>query len=291
MEPERMQNRCEWHDPAKMLNVRELVLIEPSYADLPDDRYTRVLTDICGDQGRLLVDENSDVLAIAVHTGNDRWAAGCFHLRMPTAAVISWFEDLGGDIYQEERDVWEASVRGYYSRQIAEEVTPALEDLNPARIGMVRSLIGEIWGEGQGESCLDFCCGSGLGSVVLRELGYNLLSCDIDMSLLSLGFSTGRLLPEETMCIDAIFADAYISKTDLGLGLMFGEINRFNTDLWEQITRQLLSLSRRSLITTGTKEEADLIAGWAAEVHAVAEVIENDRDLIYDRWICASSEA
>jgi hypothetical protein len=288
MEPERMPERCQWHDLAEILNVGELVLIEPSYADLPDDRYTSVLTGICGDQGRLLVDDHSEILAIAVHTGNDRWAAGCFHLRMPTGTVLSWFENLGGDIYQEDRDVWEASVRGYYSRQIAGEVTPALEDLNPARIGMIRSLIEELWGKGQGESCLDFCCGSGLGSVVLRELGYRVLSCDIDMSLLSLGFSTGRLLPEETMCIDASFADTYIGKTDRGLGLMFGEINQFNTDLWEQITSQLLSLTRRSLITTGTKAEADRIAGWAANGHAFTEIIESDRDPIYDHWVCIS---
>jgi hypothetical protein len=280
--------RSEWFELSEIFNVGKLALIEPSYADLTDDRYTSVLTDISGDQGRLLVDENSEVLAIAVHTGSDLWAAGCFHLRMPTARILSWFEDLGGDIYQEDRAVWEASVRGYYSRQIAEEVTPALEDLNPDRIGMVRSLIGEVWGKGRDESCLDFCCGSGLGSVVLHELGYQVLCCDIDVSLLSLGFSTGRLLPEETMCIDAIYADEYIRITDRGLGLMFGEINQFNADLWEQITRQILSLTSGSIITTGTRAEADLIARWAEQVHTDTRVIENDRDPIYDRWVCIS---
>jgi hypothetical protein len=285
-----MHTRWKWHDAAKILGVDNLDLIEPSYADLPDDRYTAILTTIQGDQGRLLVDENSDPLAVAVHSAHDHWIAGCFHLRIPTVSVITWFEDLGGDIYQEEREVWEASVRAYYSRQVAREVTPALEDLNPARIGIIRSIVHEIWGEGEGALCLDFCCGSGLGSVVLRNLGYRLLGCDIDMSLLSLGFSTGRLLPEETMCIDATCADAYIRKTDFGLGLMFGEINRFNADLWEQITRQLLSLSHRSIITTGTEEEAALIAGWAADTHAIAEIMENDRDPIYDRWVCVLTE-
>jgi hypothetical protein len=285
-----MRIRSEWHDPAKILEVGELVLIEPSFADLPDDRYTRILTSICGDQGRLLVDEDFDPQAVAVHTGDDHWTAGCFHLRVPTASVITWFEELGGDIYQEERDVWEASIRAYYSMQIAREVTPALEDLNPVRIGIIRSMIHEIWGEGQAATCIDFCCGSGLGSMVLRELGYRLLACDIDTSLLSLGLSTGRLLPEETMCIDATCADAYIKKIDLGLGLMFGEINRFNADLWEQITLQLLSLSHRSLITTGTEEEAALIAGWATNAHAIAEIIENNHDPIYDRWACVVSE-
>jgi SAM-dependent methyltransferase len=212
-------------------------------------------------------------------------------LRPPTAPVITRFEELGGELYQENREIWEASVRAWYSRRIAGEVTPALEDLNPARIGRIRSLILDLWGEGNGKRCLDFCCGSGLGSLVLRDLGYDLLSCDNDESLLSLGFSTGRLLPEETMCIDATCADSYIRKTDLGLGLMFGEINRFNTDVWEQITGMLVSLTHRSLVTTGTKEEAALIAAWADEAGACTEIMEYDGDPLYDRWVCSITEA
>jgi len=223
-----MQPGGKWLDLADIFGVGDLILIEPSFADLPDPRYTSVLISLPGDQGRLLIDEDSDPLSLAVHTGDDQWAAGCFMLRPPTASVITRFEELGGEMYQESRDIWEASVRAWYSRWIAGKVVPAPEDLNPARIGGIRSLVRDLWGEGQGKVCLDFCCGSGLGSLVLRDLGYSLLSCDNDESLLSLGFSTGRLLPEETMCIDATYADSYIGKTDRGLGLMFGEINRFN---------------------------------------------------------------
>jgi hypothetical protein len=283
------RNNAEYN-PADILEVRELQLIEPSYADLPDSRFTQFLMTLKGDQGRLLIDEHSDPLAIAIHAGSDMWTAGCFHLRPLTSSVITWFEALGGDIYQEERTLWEAAVRAYYSRQIAREVTPALEDLNPSRIGIVRSMVRGAWGSGQGASCLDFCCGSGLGSLVLRELEYRPLACDIDMSLLSRGLSSGRLLPQETMCIDATRADTYIRRAGFGLGLMFGEINSFNEDLWEQITRQLVSLSHRCLITTGTEHEADLVTSWAADDSIVTRVYENDTDPIYDRWVCEISE-
>jgi len=282
-----MQTGKKWPDLAEIFGVSNVVLIEPSYADLPDPRYTSALISLPGDQGRLLIDEESDPLSLAVHTGDDTWAAGCFMLRPPTASVITRFEELGGELFQENRDVWEASVRAWYSHWIAGEVTPALEDLNPARIGGIRSLVKDLWGEGQGRGCLDFCCGSGLGSLVLRDLGYSLLSCDNDASLLSLGFFTKRLLPEETICIDATYADTYITKTDLGLGLMFGEINRFNTELWEQITGMLVSLTHRSIVTTGTEEEAVLVAGWAAEGGGATEILENDNDPLYDRWVCA----
>lgn len=282
-----MQTDGTWLDLAEIFGVRDLVLIEPSFADLPDPLYTSVLISIPGDQARLLIDEDSDPLAMAVHIGDNRWAAGCFSRRSPTASVINRFEELGGELYQENRSVWEASVRAWYSQRIAGEVPPSLEDLNPARIERIRSLVHDLWGEGRGRTCLDFCCGSGLGSLVLRGLGYGVLSCDNDESLLSLGFSTQRLLPEETMWIDATSADRYIGKTELGLGLMFGEINRFNTELWERITGMLVSLTHRSLVTTGTEDEAALIAGWAAKAGAVAEMLENDGDLLYDRWVCA----
>lgn len=271
---------------AEIFGVDTVDLIEPSFADLIDDRFTALLLECPGDQARLLVDEESDPLAIAVHSGKDRWSAGCYHLRQPTASLISFFEDLGGDIYQEDRPVWEEAVREYYSLRIAAEVTPAFEDLNPERRTMVRELLEGAWGPGDGTTCLDFCCGSGLGSAVLRDLGYRVLACDIDCSLLSLGFSTGRLVPRETMCIDAQCARHYIKPVAIGLGLMFGEINDFNADVWEVLTRELVMLTDRCLITVGKEEEACRITAWAQESGCDVDVSENTRDPIYDRWIC-----
>jgi hypothetical protein len=274
---------------AVILGVGAVELVEPAFADLPDDWFTSTLLETEGDQGRFLVDEESEPLALAVHTGNDHWVAGCYHLRRANASVITFFEDLGGDIYQEERSVWEAAVRRYYSHMIPRHITPSLDDLNPARKDMVRSLLTEMWGPGKGTTCLDFCCGSGLGSVVLRDLGYSVLACDIDLGLLSLGFSTGRLLPHETMCFDATRARTYISPVPAGLGLMFGEIHAFNSDTWEQITRELVNLTGYSLITVGKKEEAELIASWVERGGCRVDVSENTRDPIYDRWVCSTS--
>ncbi len=274
---------------AGILGVRAVELVEPAFADLPDEWFTLMLLETEGDQGRLLVDEESEPLAVAVHTGNDQWVAGCYHLRQANASVIAFFEELGGDIYQEERSVWEAAVRRYYSLMIARDIAPSLDDLNPARKDMVRSLLADMWGPVKGTTCLDFCCGSGLGSAVLRDLGYSVLACDIDPGLLSLGFSTGRLLPRETMCIDATRARTYIPPAPAGLGLMFGEIHAFNSDTWEQITRELVNLTDHSLVTVGKEEEAELISSWVESCRCRVEVSENTRDPIYDRWVCRIS--
>jgi hypothetical protein len=270
---------------AELLGVEEVRFIEPSFSDLPDDSFTYMLLEIEGDQGRLLVDEESDPIALAVHTGAG-WIAGSFHLRSPTGAIIEYFEDLGGDIYQEDRSTWESAVREYYSGIIARMVTPALEDLNPARTVQVRELLSEYRNDLAGTSCIDCCCGSGVGSLILREMGYSVFSYDNDPALLSLGLQSGRLLPAQTMHIDATRAGDYINGADCGLGLMFGEINEFNRELWEDITSELISLTARSIITVGTEREAGIIEEWARELDCSVVITENQRDMIYDRWVC-----
>lgn len=270
---------------AEVLDLPQVQFLEPAFSELPDDQYTIWLEEIPADQGRLLVDEESDPLALAFQTGNG-WLAGSFHLRRPSAGAIAHFEEVGGDIFQEERGLWAEAVREYYSAEILESVTPGLDDLNPARIGMVESLLSEMWGEKGGFTCLDCCCGSGLGSHVLRRRGIHPLSCDNDPTLLSLGLSTGRLLPRETMCIDATRTAEYLPHVEAGLGLMFGQINAFNQEVWREITAALVEITTRSLITVETSPEADLIRGWAEEQGKTVDMRESPRDPIYDHWVC-----
>lgn len=270
---------------SKVLELPGVRFIEPAFADLPEDTFTAWIEDLPADQGRLLVDEDSDPLAMAFLTGQG-WLAGSLHLREPTLALIEHFEEMNGDIFQEDRAVWEEAVREYYSLLLIETTTPALEDLNPARTAQVRDLLAESWGDRAGISCLDCGCGSGLGSFLLRERGMRPLSYDNDASLLSLGLSRGRLLPGETMCIDATYASRYCGGAEAGLGLMFGEINAFNEQDWEMIAAELLALTNDCLVTVGTEREARLIQSWAEARRCRVEVRENDRDPIYDRWVC-----
>ena len=61
---------------ADIFGVGTLDLIEPSFADLPDNRFTALLMECDGDQGRLLIDQESDPIAVAVHSMDGRWIAG-----------------------------------------------------------------------------------------------------------------------------------------------------------------------------------------------------------------------
>ncbi|HOS81869.1 MAG TPA: hypothetical protein PK445_04010 [Methanolinea sp.] len=273
-----------------VMEVAGLRCIEPSFADLIDDAYTAWLEDVPADEGRMLVDEGDEPLAFAFHT-EQGWLMGSFHLKEPTLALIEHFEEIPGEIFQEERAVFEDAVREYYSLDLARTVTPALDDLNPDRIGKARDLLSEFWKGRSFSSCLDCCCGSGLGSLVLRERGIAPLAYDNDPSLLSLGISRGRLLPEKTMYIDGTLAEHYCRGADAGLGLMFGEINTFNEGTWEAITDALLGLAEYCLITVGTEREADLIRSWGKSRGCRVETAENTRDPIYDRWVCELERA
>jgi len=273
----------------EILGVGAVRFIEPSFADLPDSHFTTMLASFPGDQARLLIDEQEDPLAVAFHN-EGVWNVGTFLCRKPSAAAIERFEEVNGEIYQEERAIWAAAVREYYSREIADQVTPALDDLNKDRPAIIEDLIMKTWGRGAGETCLDFCCGSGVGSQVLRKLGYSVLSCDNDPSLISLGLSTQRLMPEETICINATIASQYIDPVPRGIGIMMGEINAFSQELWQQLVSELFSLAQETLITVGTEPEAELIRRWGEAQERTVDIQENAKDPIYDRWVCVSDK-
>jgi hypothetical protein len=270
---------------AEILGTDSIRFVEPGFADQTEGVFNTVLSDYRADEGRLLLDEEEEPLAIAFH-GADGWIAGSFLYRNPSATLIDRFESVNGEILQEDRAVWTRAVREYFSRKIMAEVPPAIEDLNPKRRGILADFIGGIWGKGSGETCIDCCCGSGVGSLVLRDLGFSPLSYDNDETLLSRGFSEGRLLPEETIWLDATNASFYLDPVPKGIAIMAGEINSFTVDMWERIVRELFAVTQETLVTVGTETEAELVKGWGETMDRPVMVTENPADPIYDRWVC-----
>ena len=271
----------------RILDLEGLTLIEPTFSSLTEDHYTAALLGIPAVAARLLIDLAEEPVAAAVSDG-EAWYAASFLFRRPAREVIELCEDLDAEVHQEERSLWLAAVREYYSIAIARSVTPALEDLPPDRGEKLRGLLDRVWGRGDGTTCLDCCCGSGVGSSAARSLGMRPLSYDNDPALLSLGLSTGRLLPEETMWMDAALAGTYLEPVPRGIAVMMGEINTFTGEAWEGITGEFLALVDEALITVGTEPEARRVEGWCRASGHRAEILENPGDLFYDRWVCRS---
>jgi hypothetical protein len=270
---------------ARIFELDGLTLLDPDFASLIDEAGTGALLGIPAVAARLLLDMAEEPLAIAVSDGTG-WYAASFLFRVPPREAIELCEDLDDGIYQEERALWAGAVREYYSLLLGRTVTPALEDLPPDRLPCLTALLEELWGRGEGVPCLDCCCGSGAGSAAARALGMRPLSFDNDPALLSLGLATGRLLPEETMWIDAALAGSYLEPVPRGIAVMMGEINPFTTESWEAITGELLGLADEALITVGTEGEARVVEGWCLAAGRQAMVSENRRHPFYDRWIC-----
>jgi hypothetical protein len=270
---------------AEILGVDDVSFIEPDFAALTDNRYNVALAATKSDEGRLLLDEHEDPVALAFH-GPDGWVTASFLCRNPSVALIEHFENLNGEIFQEDRAVWAASVREYFSTALIAHVPPSMDDLNPKRYGILKNFISGIWGTGNNETCIDCCCGSGVGSLVLRDLGFIPLSYDNDESLLSRGLIEKRLRPEETMWIDATIASRYVEPVPKGVAIMAGEFNSFNEDMWERIIGELCSVTKESLVTVGTEKEAMLVKDWISELDRSVVVKENPADPLYDRWVC-----
>ena len=272
---------------ADILEVDGCRLVEPSFAELTIDACTALLFREKPDEARFLVDEEDEPLALALHD-DEGWHAASFIFRDPTLEAIECFEAVGGDIYQESREVWLSAVREYYSLDIQANVVPAFEDLRPDREGNVRDLVAAVWGDRAGTFCLDCCCGSGVGTAALRAGGVRTLAYDNDPALLALGLIRSRLAPADTMYIDAQEASRYIMPVPLGAAFMAGEIYSYNAPIWEAILTELLLLTDETLITVGTEAEATRVEEWCAEEDRETEVFENQRDPIYDRWCCVA---
>jgi hypothetical protein len=270
---------------AEILGIDSVRFIEPEFSALTDGRFNTILAETQADEGRLLLDEHEEPIALAFH-GSDGWITASFLCRNPSVALIELFESLNGEIFQEDRAAWAAAVRENFSNALVAEVPPAIDDLNPLRHGILKNLITSVWGTSQGETCIDCCCGSGVGSAVLRDLGFSPLSYDNDESLLSRGLTEKRLLPKETMWIDATIVSRYIDPVPKGIGIMMGEINTFSQDMWARIIEELYTITQETLITVGTEKEALLIQDWGKEMKRDMEIIENPADPIYDLWAC-----
>jgi hypothetical protein len=88
------------------------------------------------------------------------------------------------------------------------------------------------------------------------------------------------------MLLDGTRATRFLAHAHFGVILMAGEIGPHNHVFWRKIVNEMLELTDSTLITFGTEREARLVEGWAKEMNRRVEVLENQRDLFYDGWVC-----
>lgn len=273
---------------AEMLELDAVRFLEPDYASLVNSGEPGVL--ICEAEPtpggvRMLIDEEENPVLLAVRAG-DEWVGTSWNFRSPIEQEFALFAAADGDLYQEPRAAIDDAVRAYFAGILREEIAPAREDLPPDRVEKVRDLLHEVWGSSAPGLCLDACAGSGIGSLIIREMGGRPIAYDNDPALLALGLASGRLVPEDTICIDATVASAYLPDAERGMGIMFGQMYVYTQDLWRPTVEELVGITAETLITVATEQEAHWVREWAKGVDRDLEIWENERDSIYDRWVC-----
>jgi hypothetical protein len=269
---------------ADIFEVDDLIFLEPNLDSMDQPFFNEQMAMMPAERGKVLINEDDWPIAAAMYDGG--WKVGTFLYRGLSEAIIERLEEMEISIKRVDQGEWEAAVREYYCHRLMEEMSPYPEDINLERVEKVRDLLVDVWGKKLEGICLDVGCGSGMGSIVIRELGMTPLAYDNDPTLLALGLQKGRLLPEETALLDATIASSFIRPAPRALILMAGEINLISMAIWRGIIADTIHLAERTLVTTGTEQECRTVAAWAKEEGCEAKVLENDRDPFYDHWVC-----
>jgi len=145
-----------------------------------------------------------------------------------------------------------------------------------------------------GGEMLEICCGNGMATAALRELGYNAFAIDNDKCAICEGLFYGALTKDRTLVLDA----RYLAQYDLAKyhdfkcvgGFMLGAIYQFNKPDWQKILSEAAAIVSEGLLlfTVHKKEEAEFVHDTLLDVGIEGEIIDNQDDTsIYDQWVYA----
>jgi len=138
---------------------------------------------------------------------------------------------------------------------------------------------------------LEICCGNGMATIALCELGCDPICLDSDECAVCEGLEHGVLAPNRSMVLDATelsqFFDA--GSYDCVIGFMLGAIYPFNKDLWARIMSESAALLHENgvfIFTVHKNEEIVILKEILDEIGMSGEVIDNRDDAgMYDQWV------
>lgn len=139
---------------------------------------------------------------------------------------------------------------------------------------------------------LEICCGNGMGTAVLRALGYNVFALDNDKCSICEGLYHGALEMDKTVVLDASTVSQYeffkSQNFNCVIGLMLGSIYEFNKYSWQEILAETVSIISRGvfIFTVHKKEEVDFIFDALTNLGLKGEILDNRDNIgIYDQWV------
>jgi len=142
----------------------------------------------------------------------------------------------------------------------------------------------------QGE-ILEICCGNGMSTLPLHDMGYTPLTIDHDKCQICQGLEHNVLDPVRTIVLDATNLTQFFREDtfDTVTGFMLGTIYPFNRGIWEKMVSEAVMLLKPGgmiLLTVNKREEMDILKGALEKAGASGDIIDNtDGKGIYDQWV------
>ena len=142
-----------------------------------------------------------------------------------------------------------------------------------------------------GMDVLEICCGNGMATIALRQLGCDPVCLDSDKCAVCEGLEHGVLLPHRSMVLDATQISPFFEagSFDCVAGFMLGAIYPFNKDVWKRIMAESIVPLREGgllVFTVHKNEEIVILKEVMDELGMIGRVIDNRDDAgMYDQWV------
>jgi len=199
-------------------------------------------------------------------------------------------------LYIEKNEFIEA-IREYYSIKLVENLKnyPVNTEFvyNKPRVERLKKIINQLkqsHGLDLSGKVLEICCGNGMATAALNELGIRPLCVDNDSYSILEGLASKVLKPEKTIVADVTELTDIIKgeEFDVSTGFMLGDIDEFNTHLWKEILIQTIKLTKKDgslLFTFRTEPEVMFVRDLLEELATGDVICPDETELLYDCWI------
>ena len=310
-----------------LLDIKEeIYLVEPGYNSQKDITttlsYLKDIEEVAGDYKfrTIRITDGTKTTGLAIFNEKteevpvDFWS---IFLSSIANRSIEEFESLADSILgfnQPQRvieianDSMNDALIEYYSllivnRETCDECTMPLESYESvytkARIDRLSGLLDKLAQKGiniDGD-VLEICCGNGMSTIVLRELGIDPMAIEYEKCTLCQGLAHGVLNPKKTIVMDATMLSSFFEQErfDSVVGFMLGTIYEFNKDMWARMMLESAKVAKDGalmLFTVNGKSEMDILESALRMIGIEGEVMDNTDDFgIYDQWVFIGRKA
>lgn len=301
------------HDILAIDDTESIYFIEESYSALKNNNLSlQYLENIRNDPEAAvegIVDENGNLIALALFSPSNN-ESPAFHAIFTNLVSSIPIPNDSSRIFSEmarylkvqrkhvssRKDFGEAIIE-YYStalvnRQLCENCHIQKEPYEMVYIGARNSKLKDIIYKYRPKgNILEICCGNGMSTLPLHEMGYDPLAIDSDRCQICQGLEHDVLIPKRTIILDATnLGDFFLANSfDTVVGFMLGTIYSFNRTLWEKIIREAVIVLKPGgtiLLTVNKKEEIEILEKALDKCGVKGQKEDHtDGKGIYDQWV------